>query len=611
MVESLVHVLIASATVLACFGFGRLFMRRGGFAFESDAELVVFSVGAGFAILIYLLNVLGLIGLLYPQVAWAVLLAFAILGMLRLPWWRSLAVLGARLRTLACSRFAWIFALPLLLYGIGYLLTALSPTLEGDSLYGYLVLPREYARHHALVLVDYAYGTTYPQNGQMLSALGFLLQGQILAQLLVSFTMGLLCLAVIYAIGRTYLSRRAALVGMAIWYGTYSVAYLNASGKIDLAWAAFDLLALLAFGRWYFAQPGERHWRWLGLAGFFLGVAGGTKQATLFTMIALSLGILVRLIQARERRPAAWVATFAAFGMPASLAVLWVVRTYLITGGLGFAGRGLPGDKGAVGLLRTLWGMSMLGNAVSIEGPLGKSIGPTILATMPLLALLRNVERRVWHMLAFSGIMIVLWFQGVQRARHLLPTLAVLALVAGYVIVRLLAERRWFGQVVVAAMLLALTTNLGLRVYINLISIQRIPYVLGFHDRDHYLAVNLPKTKWYPNYPILRYVRDHLPPDARIAALSTGNSYYVERPFYAGWSQSPADDPNAEGLLQALKAQDITHVFVNDYVVERRNYRDAWLLQPEFQAQYLTKLICAEGQCLYAISSAPAGTAAK
>jgi hypothetical protein len=253
----------------------------------------------------------------------------------------------------------------------------------------------------------------------------------------------------------------------------------------------------------------------------------------------------------------------------------------------------------------------MLGNANAIEGPLGKPIGPTLLATLPLLALLRPVDRRIWHMLAFSGIMILLWFQGVQRARHLLPTLAVLALIAGYVIVRLLAERRWLGQVVVVAMLLALITNLGLWSYINLISLQRIPYVLGVHDRDRYLAVNLPKIRWYPNYSILRYIWDRLPPDARIAALSSGNSYYVERPFYAGWRHSPADDPGAQGLLQALKAQNITHVFVNDYVVEKRNYRDAWLFQSEFRTRYLTELICADGQCLYAISGSLSHSAAK
>ena len=608
MVYTLFNLVLSTLVLFACLAFGRSLLSRLDFRYESLSEEIILATGLGLACLIYALVLLGVVRLLYPATAWTLLIGGAFVGSL---WLRNqpprIRPYIPRVRTLQPE--LWAVAAMLLTYMGVYAVTALSPTLEGDSTAGYLLVAREYAVRHALEPVDYAYVTSYPQNGQMLSTLGFLLSGQILAQLLVSFTMGLLCLGVIYVMGRTYFSCQAALVGMTIWYGTYSVAYLNASSKIDLAWAAFDLLALLAFSRWYFAQSGERHWHWLMLAGFFLGVAGGVKQASVFTAIALSIAVAMRLWQDRQRRLEAWVGAYLALGVPTTLAALWVVRTYLMTGGLGFTGAGLRGDSGLAGFFRTLWQMSMLGNAVSIEGPLGKPVGPTLLATLPLLVLLRRVHRRVWHMLAFSGLMILLWFQGVQRARHLLPTLAVLALLAGYVVVRLLAERRWLGQVVVAAMLLALAINLGLWSYIHLIGIQRIPYVLGLHDRDRYLAVNLSETGWYPHYPILRYIWDHLSPDARIAALSTGNSYYVDRPFYAGWSQGPDDDPGAQGLLRALEAQDITHVFVNDYVVEIRNYQNAWLLRPEFQARHLTKLICASDQCLYAISNTQASTA--
>ena len=611
MVDTLLNLVLSTLVILACLTFGRLLLGSLGFHPTSRSEEAVLATGLGLACLVYTLVLLGVLRLLYPAIAWALVIGGAAVGSLWRLRNRPLGICLHLPRICVPQPALWAVAAVLLACIAVYAITALSPTLEGDSIAGYLLVAREYAVRHAIEPVDCAYVTSYPQNGEMLSILGFLLRGQILAQCLVSFTMGILCLAVIYAIGRTYLSRQVALVGMTIWYGTYSVAYLNASGKIDLAWAAFDLLALLAFGRWHFARPGERHWRWLVLAGFFLGVAGGTKQASLFTAVVLSAAVAVRLWQDGQRKPGTWVRAYLALGLPMALAVLWVVRTYLMTGALGFTGAELRGDSGLAGFFRTLWQMSMLGNAISVEGPLGKPIGPTILVTVPLLALFRNIERRVWHILAFCGLMLVLWFNGVQRARHLLPTLALLALVAGYVITLLLAWRARLGQFVIVLAVVSLGLNLGIWGYVNLVSLQRLPYVLGLQNLDGYLAANLPKSHWYPNHAIVAYSRDHLPPEARIAALSSGNGYYLERPFYTNWSQAPAEIPNPDEFATQLQAAGITHVFTNDFVINVRGLQDAWLARPEFQARYLTRLICADGQCLYAFSPATAGTAVR
>jgi hypothetical protein len=491
------------------------------------------------------------------------------------------------------------------IYGLAYLLAALAPTLEGDSLAGYLVLPREYARNHAMVAVDYAYGTIFPQNGQLVAALGFLLQGQILAQLLVVWLPGLVALAALYTFTRTWLSRRAALIAMAAWYGMASVGYLAASAKVDLAWAAFDLLSLVAFGRWYFARPHERHWRWLVLAGFFLGVAGGVKQASLFTAVALSIAMAVRLWQDGQRRPGAWITAYLALGVPAAMAAAWALRTYLMAGILAFTAAEFRDESGAIGFFRTLWQMSMLGNAVSVEGPVGKSIGPTILATVPLLALVRTADRRVWQIAAFCGLMLVLWFTGVQRARHLLPTLALLSLLAGHVITLLLAQRPRLGQVLVVLMLISLGINFATWSHTNFVAFPRLGYILGLQNLEGYLATNLPRMPWHPNYAMVAYARDRLPASARIAGLTTVNSYYLSRPFYANWTHTPVEMPNAADYAASMRAARITHVLINDYDVRTWRLQSSWLLQPDFHTRYLRKLFCADAQCLYEVASPP------
>ncbi len=600
MIDSLAALALVAVVALISMTFGRAVLAWLGLRVADRSEGAVLGAGVGLGVLVYAMVLLGAADLYRPATAWGLLAALVLLSGREWRTWRGWlpwSWIRARARQASWAMRATLAVL--LMYGGTYTLVALTPTLEGDSLAGYLLTAREYARLGGLAAVDHAYTDTYPANGQMLSTLGFLLGGQIVAQLLVVWLTGLVALGSIYALGRQWFSRRAALLGMTVWYGMYAVSYLAASGKIDLAWAAFDLLALLSFARWYFAEPDPGDRRWLILAGFFLGLAGGTKQASLFTGAILALAVAVRLRPGRERRWGAWVAASLFLVVPALPALIWPLRAYVQTGGVAAPGEGLINDSGLVGFARTIWFMSMLGNMPSVEGPLGKSVGPALLATVPMLSLCLPVDRRVRHVCAFSAAMMVLWFQGVQRARHLLPTLGLLALVAGYVTVYLLARRPRLGQLIVLLTLASLAVNGARWGYVNFISITRLPFVLGRLDFDGYLAANLPKLRWYPNYHMITSARTHLPADARIAALSTSNSFYLERPFYSRWSQTPRDVPNAEAFAANLQAAGITHVLTNDYVVRKRGWEDAWLLDARFQARYMKRLLCRDGQCLY------------
>ncbi|MBM3948376.1 MAG: phospholipid carrier-dependent glycosyltransferase [SAR202 cluster bacterium] len=599
-------ILIALFAVVAAWGVGRGILRRLPLGNTTWAEQAVLALGLGLALIVLLMMVLGFAGLYSQLQAWLMLAGLGLAGVVSQAKGDLAGVVSAngadavwrRLRTAG-----WPFLLlaaVLLVYGIGYLAAALAPTLEGDSIAGYLLTAREYARQGGIVSVDYAYTNTYPANGQMLSTLGFLLRGQVLAQIMVVWVPGLLGAATVYALGRRWFSRRAALFAVVVWYGMYSVGYLAASGKIDLAWAAFDLLAILAFARWYFAREGERSWGWLVVAGLFLGIAGGTKQASLFTAVTMAMGIAFKLWRDGSFRPRAIVQSYLVIGLPAAVALVWVVRSYTLSDAGFFTGEELPGETGITGYFRVLWDMSMLGNTSSTEGPAGKPIGPSVLASVPLVLLLRDVDRRLWHILAFCGLMSAMWYFGVQRARHFLPTLGLLSLVAGYVVMSFLDRKPRLGQALVTLVAAALVLNLAVWAYINFVSIQRAPYILGMQTKDEYLAENLLEQGWYPNHTVTSYALG-LPQDARIAGLSVGSGFYLERPLYTGWAQTPAEVPDAAAFYGLLRSSGITHVFINDFVVRQRHYEQAWLAQPPFQAEYLEQLVCDNGQCLYAV----------
>ena len=614
MLSTFLNLFLAGGITLTCMLAGRTLARTLNWRFSYQSEGLVLSTGLGYAVLIGAMVLIGAIDRFEPTLAWMVLAAVLLLGLygaVRWPFPMSLSWRAAPFR-----EFPWLLKLLLVIVVVDallYTLVALSPTFEGDSLAGYLLRPREFAAAGGIVPVDYAYTNELPANGEMLATLGFLINGQILAQLLMVTVMGLLGAGAVYAIGRRWFSAKAGIYGAAIWYGMGSVGFLAASGKVDLAWAAFDLLALLSFGNWFFAKPSERQVKWLLLAGIFLGVAGGAKQVSGFTAIALVLAVAIALIQARERGPVGWLKPYVALGAPASLALLWAIRAYDISGTIGFSGDSLLGESGVLGFFKVLWQMSMLGNAVSTEGPLGKPIGPSILALIPMVVFLRHVDKRAWYILAFSALMVIMWYFGVQRARHLLPTLGLLSVVSGYVIALLWNRKPLVATVIVALTLGGLGLSLGTWVYPNFISLNRLPYVIGVQNEDEYLAANLPKLTFLPNYEITSFSRQNLPQNAQIAGLTSGSgdargpalSFYIQRPMYNNWAQSPAEIMEPSVFYQGLRNAGITHVFVDNAAVTRLGLEGAWLAQEGFQDRYMREQVCSDDQCLYELTERP------
>ena len=161
MVNTLFNLVLSTLVVVVSLTFGRLLLGSLGFRPTSLSEEIVLATGLGLACLVYTLVLLGVFGMLYPVTAWALLIGGAAAGGL---WWLRDRSSGMRLclpRIRTPRLVLWPVVTLLLAYMAVYAMTALSPTLEGDSTAGYLLVAREYARRHSLALVDYAYVTSF------------------------------------------------------------------------------------------------------------------------------------------------------------------------------------------------------------------------------------------------------------------------------------------------------------------------------------------------------------------------------------------------------------------------------------------------------------------
>jgi len=607
VIDGIVAVGLTGLVVVASLGIGLQILPRLGFEFDSTSESFVFSSGVGFALLILAMLVLGVAQLLIPAVAWVFLLAS--LGFAAPAIWR-VAPGYAKGVTQLVAAISWLMRALLLvglLYASSYLLVSILPILDGDSLFGYLLLPREYALNHDLSVVDHAYGYYYPQNAQLVSALGFLLHGEELARLLVSFTMGALASVAIYSMGRAYFGRDAGIIASVGFYGMFTVGFVAGTGKIDLAWAFFDILGIFAFSKWYFSKASKRNW--LILAGAMVGVGIGMKYSSVFTIFAIGVALLGSHWVRKPTTFRGLLQDGLAFGIPMTIGALWLIRTFVLTGNPVYPmfNSVILGDAaGEIGKAHSdniwlfpklLWDVSM----GFIAGGFGKPIGPMMLASIPLLMLFRGVDRRIKLILVFCGLAALLWFFGVQRPRHLLSMLALLSIVSGYVTVLLLRYRA-LGVGLVALMLIVLGMNWVLWAR-NQLPTDGIVYAAGLQSREEYLDAKIGQDPWYPDNDILSYVNEDLPPGTRLIGVpSSGAAYYIDPPIYQrslGLAVGPQE------TLCDLQNHDITHAWVNFgliEILEAKGKAENWTGDAGFRDAYLIELHANPAQTIYRVN---------
>ena len=594
----IIDLLITAVVIVSAWSAGRLITNALNIRTESRVMDLVLSLGLGVGIFVYLQMICGFVGWFSALQAWLTLICMSVLGVFGFISYKPIIKFEQVSKLIPSSSLDRLILLGILVLSILYLLVALAPTLDGDSLAGYLVVARDFAKEGRIFSATYAYTNLFPANGQLIAALGFSLKGQIVAQLLTVWFMGVLGALGLYSLGTKLFNSRISLIGVLAWYSMASVAVLSASVKVDLAWAAFEIISILAFTQWYFAGRKQRDSRWLLITGLFLGVAFGIKHATTFTAILLAIALTYRLYSDNNMSLKAWSISFSSIVLFALPGLVWVIRSLVISGSLGFAGSDLAGETGFSGLFTYLWDMSMLGNSNSIEGPNGKSIGPIFLSILPCVILLKNVDNKVWHVSLYSLSMLLISFFVVQRARHILPALGLMSLIAGYVIHRLSVSSPKIGSLIITLVLAASLVATATWTYKNFVSIETVQRSLNIIDDREYFTRNLENFNRYPSWEIIRASNDLISEQAVIASPGASNGFYLNRPLLS-FAQTEKEYAVSSGFVEILKQNDVTHVYINEFVVNERGHELAWLVNEGFQDQYLLEIICSRGQCLY------------
>lgn len=380
-----------------------------------------FALSVGLTVNIAVLFVLGLTALLGPGpilgigVALLAASAFSLLRTNRLrqtiPWrWESAGAL-----TLA------------LLFAVTIFSAMHAPGVWDDTMYQ-LPLARFYLQHHQILVHEYLRFPLFPQNMNLVVALGIMLSGELGAQTLATlplFVMGIGLLgAARWLTGSILLGALASAILFMIGPVESTLGY----AYIDNGLALFCWAASLAVAIWAQSEDRSRPMVWVVVAGLSAGGASGTKYFGLVFAMVLGLYLLVR----RD-----WKAAGIFSAMILLTGSWWYIRSYLISGDpIHPAGGNVFGHY--------LWNASDL--IIQKQEQASHGVPP---GTLNVWAALKVAQVQVWA-LALAGLLFrrqpapvrslqftfvgyfAFWFFVTQVDRYLAPIYALGTLLSGY-----------------------------------------------------------------------------------------------------------------------------------------------------------------------------------
>ena len=256
-------------------------------------------------------------------------------------------------------------------------------------------------------------------------------------------------------------------------------------------------------------------------------------------MAAKRMPVLAGVLREQRRQVAVWCLTLA------SLSAMYI-SFYPSMGGTGMQDLvdNMPEQ------LSTALGYDRLGTAA---GWLTSTIYAFV---VPVLLLGTGRPPKLKLLLILFAPLWVWWLYSMQQSRYLLPTLALLAPVAGYAIHRCTRSPlvlRSTARVAVAAWLIVVMA-------FNLLPVSSaLPGVLGTMPTETYLAWTLAP------YPLLDYLNRYAPPEAKVISYGEPRLFYLERDYLWGapgyhrmiiydTMKGPGD------LLAAYNRLSITHI---------------------------------------------------
>lgn len=633
------HLLLFVGLAIICmiaFGLGRKILKLLKIEGKSILESTIFALGLGFGSLSLIMFGLGILKLYYTWVIYSVLGVLSVFSFFEVKKvWKQKPILPSS--KTGPTMFTIFFWGMLGIAAVINLAGALVPESFYDSLVFHLAIPSLYKISHRIRYIETIFTSQFPQNMQMLYTLSLLLGTHILAKLM-HWIMGILVVLAVYVFGREYFNHRVGLVAAAIFYTIPMVAMQSRVTGVELCLTFYEFLAVFALVNWFALnrreEPKAVKDGWLIVAGVFSGLAMGVKYTAMYSFLLFAISIfLIAIIVHKEKIKISFKKTFLFCAVATALFSPWLIKNTVYTNNpfhpflssiikskdFYLGSEYTPIDDRALTrnsrkwdeyptrnikeLLMFPWTLTKKGNDSN------SFVGPIFLYLLPLLFFLR--KESLIKFLIFLG---VAWFFAwcliaPRNLRYFISGLTLFGMIISYFLFKVEKQNRHFTKIVIFLVFLMSINNVGWSLIILTTNNDPWGVVLGRESREEYLYRDSIGFNLMPYYfPVVKYINQNLPMDAKVLFIGEARGYYCEREFVT----SLAEDPHSivirlvrfckgtDELLEKLKNLGITHVLYN----RREGYRlkgykifdwqgDDFPIFHKFWRNNL-KLICAE-----------------
>jgi hypothetical protein len=551
---------------LSTWGAGDLLSRRWFTSDDPVVERIALQLLVGTAVLAAAAGLLGVAHILSPTTLLVVLGAFCCHGALRA--YRQ----APRQLPETCSARHWAW----LVIGIaGGVSLAAATTFAPfyDQWHYHLGFPYHWLRAGSLVTFERQAYSFLPSNMGLLYLYPLAGPGAWAAQV-THWWMGALTAAGSASIARRLgASVGGQVVAAAVFVATPSVIHVGALAGADLGVAAFAVGAVIALLK--LRDDPERAIRWAAISGAFAGLAAGTKYLALASVVLPTAvaAMIISVAKAPDDAPLARRTTRVVLAFVIAVTAVvgpWLARNTVQTGNPAhpyFAGvfgheegdRSETDDQVAAGigsfaLTRHTFATALSLGTFNRRGHAG-DIGPVHLWLMPLVCIWMWRRRRDPAALLVFGVVVLgiaVWASGPPLGRYLLPSLALIAALAGAAWSEI--EGSFGGPIrwVLSAfllLLLAANCNPVRGEYLG----DQLACFLGFQTDEEYLQLNSTQLE------AIRTANADLPADAKVLLVGEPRAYGIDREIVV-------EDQFRTPLLVELAESSSSHTEIGDHL---------------------------------------------
>ena len=496
-----------------------------------------------------------------------------------------------------------VFLIASLIISVVFL--AAVPPVSKDALTHHLVIPKLYLKHGGMYEIPHMVFSYYPMNLDLLYLIPLYFGNDIFPKF-IHFCFALLTAWVLFGYIKHRLSRVYALYGVILFLSIPIIVKLSITVYVDLGLMFFSTASLILLFKWVESSFRIKSFIFSAIC---CGLAMGTKYNGLIVFMLFSLFVPFVYSRYSENRKVRFH-TAAGLGLAFFVIALlvfspWLIRNYIWTDNplyplydAWFNGQD-PVSKKSLFVFNyrrliyqeSCWEMALLPLRIFFQGQDGNpqyfdgKLNPFLLF-LPFLAFYRiksdsntvKTEKKI--LLSFVVLFFTFaFFSSGLRVRYISPIIPPLVILSIFGLKNLLdmvqnfssAIHRKIGGVVIFLIIIFSLIPNARYVFSQYKYVRPLDYLNGTLTRDEYIE------KFRREYPVMRYINENLPQDARILFFYLGNrGYYCDRDYVFDMQKGISTlweivkkSNSPEEVLTELKNRRITHLLTRYDIFER------------------------------------------